>query len=77
MSIGQAMRAARTKKGWTQLRLAEQIGVSEPYYSAWENDRHTPSIQALIRIADVLGISLDELTGRREKEDRKDDTSIG
>lgn len=65
MSIGQSIKTARKKKKLTQKQLAKKIGVTESYYSVWETDRHAPHIDMLICIADILGVSLDELVGRK------------
>lgn len=67
MNIGQKLKEARAKRGLTQEKVAEQIGVSRQTISNWENDRFYPDIVNLIYLSDLYSISLDELL----KEDKK------
>ena len=48
----------------TQDELADKLGVSRQSVSKWENGECMPDSDKLIRLADILEISLDELTGR-------------
>lgn len=68
MTIGESIRKARKAKGWTLQKLAEKSGVCFATIWYWERDKSTPSIILLICIADALEISLDELVGRKVKE---------
>lgn len=61
--LGVRMRAKRKLLGWNQRDLAERLGVSQPAISAWESERERPSGGMLLRIAAVLGESLDFLIG--------------
>ena len=45
----------------TQRRLAELVGVSRQTMNGIENCKHAPTIDVAIRIADVFGISVDQL----------------
>ena len=45
----------------TQKRLAELVGVSRQTLNAIENSKHAPTIDVAIRIADVFGVSVDQL----------------
>ena len=45
----------------TQKRLAELVGVSRQTMNGIENCKHAPTIDVAIRIADVFGISVDQL----------------
>lgn len=45
----------------TQKRLAELVGVSRQTMNAIENSRHAPTIDVAIRIADVFGVTVDQL----------------
>ena len=64
MTIGQAIKKARTEAGYTQQKLAIKSGVSANTIRFWEKDRIVPSVILLSCVADVLNISLDELIGR-------------
>ena len=49
---------------WSQRKLADEMGVGTGTVSRWLSCRTTPSIEDATKMADVLGVSLDELTGR-------------
>lgn len=44
-------------------RTAEKFGVSRIALSSWLMGRGTPTLKNAVRVASVLGISLDELVG--------------
>jgi transcriptional regulator with XRE-family HTH domain len=52
---------ARMIRGWTQAKLAEVIDRSPGAISSIENGRYEPSPTTMKRIADVLGLDMDEL----------------
>ena len=61
------LKNAREKEKLTQKELADELAVSLNTYKKWEcrGDGHrTPDIAVIIRIADILKITLDELVGR-------------
>ncbi|MBQ8717309.1 MAG: XRE family transcriptional regulator [Clostridia bacterium] len=62
--IGQNITKYRKSKKLTQAELAEKIFVTPQNISKWENGYSLPDVQHLCLLADVLGISLDKLTGR-------------
>ncbi len=59
----------RERRKLTQVRLAELIDVSPRVYNRWENGDATPHWDSIIKIADFLGVSLDDLAGRSDKND--------
>lgn len=48
----------RTQRGWSQKRLAEEIGSRQPVISRLERGEGNPSLRFLHRIADALDVSL-------------------
>lgn len=58
------------KKGLTQAQLAEAVGVSQPFMSNFVKGYKMPSVSVMKRIADYLGITIDELL-EIAKEDAK------
>jgi transcriptional regulator with XRE-family HTH domain len=58
LSAGNAIRAARTKVGWSQDALAASLGTSHQLVSKWENGRVFPRMPTMQRIADLLGMDL-------------------
>lgn len=68
-SMGSRIAAHRRRLGLTQDQLAEQIGVSPQAVSKWENDQSCPDIAILPQLAEIFGVSTDELLGRSAKAD--------
>ena len=60
------LRAYRQARSMTQKELAKKTGLTHEWISHYENGRRLPSLQNLIKLADALNISIDELA-RREK----------
>ena len=63
MSIGKRIMTLRKGKGLTQEQLAERVSVSPQAVSKWENDVSCPDIAIIPKLAEVLGVSTDELLG--------------
>lgn len=61
MSLGERVKRLRMERGWSQAQLAQRLDVHPKQVSGWERGAHVPSTEVLIRIADVLGVSLDYL----------------
>ena len=66
MNTCKNLKLIREYRGFTQPQLAEKIGVSQQMISFIETGLKEPSTINLIRIADSLNCSLDELTGRKK-----------
>lgn len=58
---GARLRAARLERGLTQDALAAELGVSRSAVAQWETDRAGQIRGNLLRIAEVLGVSLEYL----------------
>lgn len=58
--IGAKVAASRERRGWSQTDLADKLGTSQKQVSRWECGR-TPNVTTLKKIADVLGVSVDDL----------------
>ena len=67
-SLGDRIREYRTSIKMTQTDFALRLGVTGASVSAYENGSRLPSYEVLIKIADVLGVSTDELLGRKKSE---------
>jgi transcriptional regulator with XRE-family HTH domain len=50
----------RLKKGWTQVELAEMLGIDRSYLSEIENGRKDPSLRVLKTIADGFELTLSQ-----------------
>lgn len=60
------LRRIRKEKGITQEQLAEAVGVSAQAVSKWEMNSF-PDAALLPKIAERLGVSIDELFGRKNE----------
>ena len=60
-TFGNMVAALRKEKGMTQLELAEKMGVTDKAVSKWERDLSCPDINSLPKLADVFGVSVEEL----------------
>ena len=59
----------RLRKGLTQADVAAALGVSSVVYSRYETGKRQPSIDVLIQMADIFGVTVDFLLGRQDIED--------
>lgn len=58
------LREMRMKRGFTQQRLADSVDIALRTYQCYETGTRTPCYDLLVRIADILDVSLDYLMGR-------------
>jgi transcriptional regulator with XRE-family HTH domain len=63
MTLGENIKAARIKKGYSQKDLAEVSGVPQKNVSTYENDKVMPGADAFHKIAIALETSMDSLLG--------------
>lgn len=67
-TLGKRIVSHRKRLGLTQDRLAELMGITAQAVSKWENDQSCPDITTLPKLAEIFGISTDELLGLEKKE---------
>jgi len=58
---GKLIAELRKEKGFTQQQLADQLNLSNKTISKWESGAGSPDISILTELADVLGVTADEL----------------
>jgi DNA-binding XRE family transcriptional regulator len=58
---GERIGRLREERGWSQRELAEKAGVSRHLIGALESGRHTPAVDAALRLAGVLGTTVEAL----------------
>ena len=69
--LAKRIKELRKKAGWSQQKLAEKAGLSYNAIAKIEQGAaKQPTIQTMIKIADAFGISLDELVGRKGKQEK-------
>ena len=56
----------RKRRGLSQEQLAEALGVSRQTVSKWERGAASPELGKLRAMAELFGVSLDELAGGGE-----------
>lgn len=61
VDCSEKLKALRDARGLTQLQVANRIGVSKAMVSAYETASKAPSIEVLIRLARLFGVSVDYL----------------
>lgn len=64
-AVGEAIRRERLARGWTQVELADQIGISSNHVARLERGEVGPTFYLMHRIGGLLGIDLTTLTGKR------------
>ena len=64
----------RKEAGLTQLQLAQKLGYSDKTVSKWEREEGVPDIYILKQIADLYGVTVNDLIG--ETTPQKKDTKI-
>lgn len=65
MNLGKQIAYYRKNQNITQDALAKQLGISNQAVSKWETDQSYPDVELLPKIADIFGITLDELFERK------------
>ena len=72
-TFGNMVAVLRKERGMTQLELAEKMGVTDKAVSKWERDLSFPDVSSIPKLAEILGVSVDELM--QVKAESKDDAS--
>ena len=62
--IGENIKKYRAEKKITQKELADKLFVTAQAVSRWENSEVEPSINTIIKIAEIFEITVDELCGK-------------
>lgn len=66
MKFGQKLQQLRKARGWSQEKLAEQLGVSRQAVSKWEVDAAQPDVQNVLQISSLFGVTVDYLLREEE-----------
>lgn len=61
MEFGRNLMIALFDQNMTQTQLAEKIGVTQAAVNYYISGKRTPTLELCVKIADVLGMTLDEL----------------
>jgi transcriptional regulator with XRE-family HTH domain len=69
--MGARLKQLREAAGLSQVRLAELAGVTPRTLQNWEYGKGTFDFDSAAKLADALGVTLDELAGRGPPAKRK------
>ena len=61
LKLNETISFYRKKQGLTQEQLAQALGVTNQSVSKWESGQCCPDITLIPQLADIFGISIDEL----------------
>lgn len=70
MKFGDNFLKYRKLRGFTQDAIAEKLQVSRQSVSKWENGEAIPDLGKIIKISELLEVSLDELCGQDSGKER-------
>ena len=57
----QTIRELRRDRKWTQVELAHRLGIAPSTVYTWEANKHTPDVRQLRALAQVFGVSMDDI----------------
>lgn len=60
-TTGEIISTLRKEKGLTQKELADKLNITDKAVSKWERDLACPDTQTIPRLAEILGVSIEEL----------------
>lgn len=61
--LGEALKRLRKRMGLRQNDLATMAGVERSTVANWERGAKQPSLDTLVKLSEIFGVSLDELVG--------------
>lgn len=64
--LDNTLKVARAKKDWTQEQLAFEVGVTRKTINVIENGKNIPSVHLALKLAKVLGTTVEEIFQLRE-----------
>ena len=65
--FGYRLRELRLSKQMTQAQVAKRLNLSKTTISGYENNIKTPSIDVLVRLANLYGVTSDYILGIEKK----------
>lgn len=61
VDCSEKLKNLRESRGWTQLQVANRVGISKAMVSAYETASKAPSLDVLIKLSRLYGVSIDYL----------------
>lgn len=63
------IKVLRAERDWTQVDLADRVGISRQAVISIEKYKYTPSLELAFKIAEAFGVSIDQVFERRKEEE--------
>lgn len=77
MEFSERLKKHRKDIGLTQVDIASRLGISQQAYASWERGVKKPTQENLVKIAQILDVSIDYLVGNsEEKSDELDNIEL-
>lgn len=77
MAFAERLKELRKQAHLTQVELAKRLGIGQSSYADWERGKKKPTQDNLVKIAQVLNVSVDYLVGNsEEKTDELDNIEL-
>lgn len=77
MEFSERLKKLRKQAQLTQVDVAEKLGISQPAYASWERGVKKPTQENLVKIAQILNVSVDYLVGNSDNtEDELDNIEL-
>lgn len=77
MEFSERLKTLRKQAQLTQVDVAERLGISQPAYASWERGIKKPTQENLVKIAQILNVSVDYLVGNSDyTEDKLDNIEL-
>ena len=67
MEFSERLKKLRKQAGLTQVELAGKLGIVQSSYADWERGKKKPTQANLVKIAQILNVSVDYLVGNSEE----------
>ena len=67
MEFSERLKKLRKDAGLTQVDVANKLGISQPAYASWERGVKKPTQENLVKIAQILNVSVDYLVGNSQE----------
>lgn len=77
MEFAERLKTLRKQVKLTQAQIAEKLNISQQAYASWERAAKKPTQENLVKIAQILDVSIDYLVGNsEEKSDELDNIEL-
>ena len=67
MEFSERLKKLRKKARLTQVDIARKLGISQQAYASWERGIKKPTQENLVKIAEIVNVSVDYLVGNSEE----------